>query len=115
MNDTLKRLRMIVEDKAAEMGWEPDDVLALAASAFARGNPILDADKLRPFQNYEALTGKLVADTIRGFGVLAARLGCCVRRPSDRPDGDPDGIRCDSLRVRSVSLLSPPWLDSRLA
>jgi len=64
MDDTLKRLRLLVADKAAEMGWEPEDVLALAAGAFARGNPILDAEKLRPFQNYEVLTGKPVADTI---------------------------------------------------
>ena len=64
MNDTLKRLRLIVKDKAAEMGWEPDDVLALAAAAFARGNPILDADKLKPFQDYKALTGKLVEDSV---------------------------------------------------
>lgn len=64
MKVTLKRLRMIVEDKAAEMGWEPDDVLALAAGAFARGNPILDAEKLRPFQNHKALTGRPVEDTI---------------------------------------------------
>jgi hypothetical protein len=65
MNDaTLERLRTIVRDKAVEMGWEPDDVLALAASAFANGNPILDAEKLKPFQQYEALTGKSVEDTI---------------------------------------------------
>jgi hypothetical protein len=64
MNDTLKRLRLIVKDKAAEMGWEPDDVLALAAAAFARGNPLLDADKLKPFQEYSKLTGKPVEDLV---------------------------------------------------
>jgi hypothetical protein len=76
MDDTLKRLRLIVENKAAEMGWEPDDVLALAAVTFARGNPILDAEKLKPFQQYEALTGKRAEDAIHE--ALDEYADCCL-------------------------------------
>jgi hypothetical protein len=68
MDDTLKRLRLIVEDKAAEMGWKPDDVLALAASTFARGNPIIDEDRLKPFLAYQAMTGTL-ADHLIGEAI----------------------------------------------
>lgn len=62
--ETLKRLRSIVEEKAKEMGWREDDVLGLAASTFARGNPILDAEKLQPFKNYERITGIPIEDTV---------------------------------------------------
>jgi hypothetical protein len=77
MNDaTLERLRTIVRDKAAEMGWKPDDVLALAASAFANGNPILDTNRLKPFRQYEALTGKRAEDVIHE--ALDDYAECCL-------------------------------------
>lgn len=41
-----------------------DDAISQAVYAFVRGNPLLDADKLKPFQEYSELTGKPVEGLI---------------------------------------------------
>ena len=64
MCETLRMLRAIVEDKAREMGWSEDDVLALAAGAFRKG-VIIENDQLKALQEYEAISGVSVEDSIR--------------------------------------------------
>lgn len=56
--------RAAVKQRAEAVGISPDEAISLAVYAFARGNPILDADKLKPFKEYSELTGKPVEDLV---------------------------------------------------
>ena len=64
MCETLRVLRSVVEDKARELGWAEDDVLGLVAGAFARGNPIIDDERLQPLKDYEEMSGRPVEDMV---------------------------------------------------
>jgi len=65
MSHTLRLLRLMVRDKAREMSWAEDDVLALAAGVLAKGNPIIEEDQLKALQEYEALSGVTVNQSVR--------------------------------------------------
>ena len=69
-------LRSIVKDRAQAMGWAEDDALALAASAFAKGNPIVDEEKLKALQSYGEVTGVSVDDSTDE--AIADFLECCA-------------------------------------
>jgi hypothetical protein len=56
--------RAAVKQRADALGMSADEAISLAVYAFARGNPLLDADKLKPFQEYSELTGTPVEDLI---------------------------------------------------
>ena len=58
-------LRSMVEDKARELGWAEDDVLGLVASAFAKGNPIIEEDQLKALQDYEKFAGVSIDDLVK--------------------------------------------------
>jgi hypothetical protein len=61
---TLEILRAAVKQRAEALGMSADEAISLAVYAFVRGNPLLDADKLKPFQEYSELTGKPVEGLI---------------------------------------------------
>src|ERR1700756_4822553 len=64
MCETLRVLRSMVKDKARELGMAEAAALVFAAGAFKKG-VIVEKDQLRALQEYAALSGVSVENSVR--------------------------------------------------
>jgi hypothetical protein len=72
----LRRLRLLAKDRAETEGVPVDVAITVAVGSYRDGCPPLDADKLKPFRDFEELTGVPAEDTIHE--ALDDYAECCL-------------------------------------
>ena len=73
---TLEVWRAAITPKAEALGMGADEAISLAVYAFANGNPLLDAEKLKPFHAFSELTGEPVEDLVEA--AMGDYADCCL-------------------------------------